>query len=235
MMLSNLVATARCLLLDFDGPICSVFAGYPAAAVAQELLDLVRVRRNGELPPTIAVLNTDPLHILSLVDALGDDHLTRAVADACRDAELFAAATASPTPGAEEVLRRAAGTGRSVAIVSNNASAAVETYLKSQNLSRYVDGVAARFDGMPPHQLKPHPFLIERGLAITQILPADTVFIGDSVTDIEAGKVAGTSTIGYANKPRKRERLSAAGATVVIDSMWPLLEALMPLSPGSSG
>jgi phosphoglycolate phosphatase len=232
MTLADLVARARCLLIDFDGPICAVFAGHPAATVAQQLRDTVRERFGGELPPGIAALSSDPLQILGQVDALGDDELTRTVADACRDAETAAVATARATPGAEDLLRAAHHTGRRVAIVSNNASTAVETYLRSHNLTRHIDAVAARFDGMPPRLLKPHPFLIERGLTSVHARPAEALFIGDSITDVEAGQAAGTPTIGYANKPGKHRRLTDAGADTVIDTMQSLAQALQSVATG---
>jgi phosphoglycolate phosphatase len=119
-----------------------------------------------------------------------------------------------------------------VAVVSNNAGEAIETYLRSHNLIRYIDGLAARFDGMPPRLLKPHPFLIERGLTAVHARPTDAVFIGDSVTDIEAGQAAGTPTIGYANKPGKHQRLTDAGADAVIHTMQPLVQALQPVTDG---
>ena len=234
MTLTDLVGRARCLLIDFDGPICAVFAGHPAATVALELHDIVRERFDGELPPGIAALSFDPLQILGQVDTLGDDDLTRAVADACRNAETAAVAAAKPTPGGEDLLRTAHHTGRSVVIVSNNASQAVETYLRDHDLTRYINGVAARFDGMPPRLLKPHPFLIERGLAAVHAQPADAVFIGDSVTDVEAGQAAATPTIGYANKPGKHQRLTEAGADAVINTMPPLVQVLQPIVTGPS-
>jgi phosphoglycolate phosphatase len=234
MTLADLLSRARCLLIDFDGPICAVFAGHSATAVAHHLHDVIRERLRGDLPPGIAELTANPLQILGQVDALGDDALTRAVADACRDAETAAIAAARPTPGAEELLRAAHHTGRRVAVVSNNASLAVETYLRTHNLIRYLDGLAARFDGMPPRLLKPHPFLIERGLTAVHARPADAVFIGDSVTDIEAGQAAGTPTIGYANKPGKHLRLTDAGADAVIDAMQSLVQTLQPVMAGPS-
>jgi phosphoglycolate phosphatase-like HAD superfamily hydrolase len=234
MNLAELVAGARCLLVDFDGPVCSVFAGYPAATVAQELHAVIRERIGRELPSSIADSNADPLQILVQVDGLGDDELTRAVADTCRDAETAAVATARATPGAEDLLQAAHATDRRVVIVSNNASTAVETYLRRHGLTSYVHAVAARFDGMSPRLLKPHRFLIERGLATVPARPADALFIGDSVTDVEAGQAAGAPTIGYANKPGKHQRLTAAGADAVIDTMHSLVQALQPATTSPS-
>ncbi|WP_308285698.1 HAD family hydrolase [Actinoplanes hulinensis] len=226
MTLTDLLARTRCLLIDFDGPICSVFAGHPATTVADELRMVIRRRFGGELPPAIAGLDADPLQILIAVARLDDERLTREVADAGRDAEVTAAETAAPTAGADEVLRAARDKGRQVAIVSNNANAAIRAYLHNHDLARYIDGIVARYDGMDPRLLKPHPFLLERGLAGMNATPMTTAFIGDSVTDIEAGRAAGIPTIGYANKPGKRQRLTNAGADIVIDSMHELTEAL---------
>ena len=38
--LDTILARTRHLLLDFDGPICSIFAGLPAATVADRLRKL---------------------------------------------------------------------------------------------------------------------------------------------------------------------------------------------------
>ncbi|MGC9668088.1 HAD family hydrolase [Planosporangium sp. 12N6] len=113
------LARNRALLLDFDGPVCAVFTGYPAATAAARLHAVIGDRL-GHLPPDIAELASHPLGILRRTADLGDDELTRAVADACRDAELTAVATAAPTPGVVDVLRAARDSGCPVAIVSNN-------------------------------------------------------------------------------------------------------------------
>lgn len=225
MNLLDLLRRTRALLIDFDGPICAVFAGYPASTVAAELHAVIAARL-GTVPTNIAELTANPLHILRRVADLDDAELAHMVADALRDAELAAVATAAPTPGAADVLRAARETGRRVAIVSNNHGDAVEKYLHSRGLMRYVDGIAGRVDGMDPRQLKPDPLLVKAGLTTIAACAADTVLVGDSESDIEAGWAAGTATIGYANKPGKRERLNNARADVVIDTMTEIARAL---------
>ncbi|MEU4693184.1 HAD hydrolase-like protein [Actinoplanes sp. NPDC023714] len=219
MTLAELISQAHHLLIDFDGPICSVFAGYPAVAIADKLREIIRRHCGGMLPPGLAELHGDPLRLLVDVAQLGDDELTRRVADACRDAEATAVNSAAATPGADEVLRTASGSGRRVTVVSNNATAAIGDYLQAHELSPHVAGIAARFDGMNPRLLKPHPFLVQRAIDGADEPSSRALFIGDSITDIEAGIAAGIPTIGYANKPGKHQRLTDAGATVVIDSM----------------
>jgi phosphoglycolate phosphatase len=229
----NVLVEARCLLIDFDGPVCTLFAGHPAAAVAGDMRLLISRHFGGELPPALAALRHDPLRILVEVAALGDERLTREVAKACREGEATAVRSAMPTAGAEEVLSAARDSGRRVGVVSNNGSDPVHDYLREHGLIRYIDGLVARVDGMHPRLLKPHPFLLERSFTATRTEPEDAVFVGDAVTDIEAGHAAGIRTIGYANKPGKHEHLTAAGADAVIGSMLTLAAALRetPVGP----
>ncbi|MEU7903639.1 HAD family hydrolase [Actinoplanes sp. NPDC049118] len=226
MTLADLVGRARCLLIDFDGPVCAVFAGHPAATVAAHLHGIIRAELAEAVPPQLGAQNTDPLQILRQVADLGDDALTRTLADACRDAEVTAVATATPASGADDVIRAAHESGRRVVIVSNNAAAAIEAYLRSHDLTRHVHAIAARHDGMDPRLLKPHPYLVTQGITAAHAQPANTAFIGDSVSDIEAGQAAGIATIGYANKPGKHQRLRDAGADTVIDTMHEVVTAV---------
>jgi hypothetical protein len=53
------------LLLDFDGPICSIFAGYPAPRVAAELVALLDVE-GVAVPPEVRG-EGDPLAVLRWV------------------------------------------------------------------------------------------------------------------------------------------------------------------------
>ncbi|MBB2945342.1 phosphoglycolate phosphatase [Actinoplanes lutulentus] len=227
MTLADLVGSAGFFLIDFDGPICSVFAGHPAPVVADDLRDVIRRHNGGELPTKLAEPHGDPLRLLVDVGELGDDELTGKVANASRDAEVTAVQSAAPTQGADEVLRAASLTGRKVAVVSNNATTAIGEYLALHGMASYVDGIASRFDGMDPCLLKPHPFLLERALSSAGVPRDRAVFIGDSVTDVEAGRAAGIRTIGYANKPGKQQRLTDAGADIVIHSMRALAAELL--------
>ncbi|BCJ45025.1 hydrolase [Actinoplanes ianthinogenes] len=234
MTLTDLVTSADCLLIDFDGPICSVFAGYPARPIAEEMRALAQKLGGADLARPFADLPFDPLEILVAVAAVADENLLREVSDTCRDAEVKAVASATPTPGAADVLRAAHAAGRSVAIVSNNSGAAIEAYLHRHDLLRCIDGIAARYDGMDPRLLKPNPYLVERGPTTARASRDAAVFIGESVTDIHAGQAAGIPTVGYANKPGKHQRLTEAGADVVIDSMHAISDALHSLSAKST-
>ncbi|MFC8848164.1 HAD family hydrolase [Micromonospora sp. NPDC057141] len=218
--LAPLVDRARVLLLDFDGPVCGVFARHPASAVAHELRRLL-ADRAVPLPAGIRH-EPDPLAVLRFVATLGRPAVVRLVDEALTRAEVTAATTAEPTPYGREVIVAAHRTGRRVAVVSNNSAECVHAYLSARRLTGYVHPVVGRPEA-DPGRMKPDPYPVLVALRELGAEPTDCVLVGDSATDIEAAHAAGVAAIGYANKPGKRARLAAADA--VIDSMAELVAA----------
>ena len=94
--LADVVARASVLLLDFDGPVCAIFGGYRARDIAKELRTLITAH-DGSLDAEIRD-STDPIQVLQIIGAFGDETLTQLVADRLRDAEVTAATTAPLTP-----------------------------------------------------------------------------------------------------------------------------------------
>lgn len=219
---ADILRTARVLLLDFDGPVCSIFAGYPAAAVAEELRKVIA--SCGDAIPTEVRDSDHPLRMLRQLAGTSSPDTLRVVADALREAELTAAQTATPTPGVDELLRAARDANRRVAIVSNNSTEAVRAYVGRHALD--VDHISGRYYGMDPRSLKPSRHLVNRALAALVADPDNAVFIGDSAEDVAAGLAAGVPVIGYANKPGKRPTLTEAGAAAIVESLAELSSAL---------
>ena len=77
-----------------------------------------------------------------------------------------------------------------------------------------------------PGLLKPSPHLINEAVRGLDADPSATALVGDSFTDIEAAHTAGVASIGYANKPGKRERMAELRAGAVMTSMADLALAL---------
>lgn len=215
--LGAVLERSRAVLFDFDGPICSVFAGRPAPTVARELNEQL-ARTGVELPWT-----DDPLEVLRLAAPLGPRVLVE-IEDMLVAAERSAALTAAPTPGGEESIAACIASGRLAAIVSNNSAAAVLTYLAARGISSPAADLVVGRVHAKPHLMKPHPAPVHAVLAALGIEPGDAVLIGDTVTDVEAAAAAGVPCIAYANKPGKREKL--ARAAVVIDDMRVLAQQL---------
>jgi len=218
------------LLLDFDGPVCRLFAGYRAPTIAEELRLLVAGRLDA-IPASM--VDAGPVQVLRLSADLHDRDLAQAVADALRNAEVKAAASAAPTPGLRDVLQALHDSGRRVAIVSNNSIEAVQDYLGRHELSDTFDQIVARYDGMDPHRLKPDDHLVRLALDRLDISVSTTTFLGDSPSDIQAGRAAGLSTIGYASRPPKRQLLIDAGVDAIVDTMTELAEALRSAGPST--
>lgn len=94
------------------------------------------------------------------------------------------------------------------------------------HLAEHIDIIVGRTDP-DPRLLKPHPHLVLRALDALHGDPATSAFIGDSTSDIQSAKAAGTHSVGYANKPGKTDRLQDAGADAVVTSMAELHTALL--------
>ncbi|MFD6752689.1 HAD family hydrolase [Micromonospora gifhornensis] len=222
--LGRLLGEVGAVLLDFDGPVCSIFAGYPAPQVAAELVDVLR-RRGVDVPPDLAS-EPDPLEVLRRIGATGDQGVTRAVEDALCAAERQAAESAEPTPYGREVIVAARQAGLPVAVVSNNSAGAVTAYLTAHRLAGHVSPVVGR-PYAEPARMKPSPEPILQAVRALKMPPSRCVLIGDSLSDIEGARASGVRAIGYANRPAKVEAFRSAMADVVITSMSELAQALM--------
>ncbi|ADB29507.1 HAD-superfamily hydrolase, subfamily IA, variant 3 [Kribbella flavida DSM 17836] len=219
--LRQLFDSADAVLFDFDGPICSVFDGYPAQRITAELRELA-----GTLPHDLDEALRKPAgpHEL-LLAAATDQRLATRLERALQEAEIKAVETARPTPGAAESLAACKSSGKLVAIVSNNYTEAVVRYLVRTGLADRVAHVEGR-DPSDPTLMKPSPHLLDRATVALGIRTAACVFIGDQASDMEAGRAAGTRIIGYANKPGKSEALTHSGASAVVDSMFAIAAAI---------
>ncbi|MEC3974578.1 HAD family hydrolase [Amycolatopsis sp. H20-H5] len=205
-------------MLDFDGPVCSVFSNFSPHAVARELRACLTLDTAPE--------TNEPFELLRYVARHEPSAAVRAESELAR-LETVAVRTAVPTPGAGAVLRHFAASSRPVVIVSNNSSSAVRAYLSLHGLAHLVAGVSSR-TGPEPGLLKPHPYLLQRAAEMVSATTNDCLMVGDSATDIEAAHAAGSLSVGYANKPGKRERFKRLGADAIIDTMPELLGTCAP-------
>jgi phosphoglycolate phosphatase len=122
----DVIRNVRHVLLDFDGPVCTVFGTIPDHAVA----DILRAyaRTYGHEPAGHVVTSPDPFCVLADV-AASDRTLAVQVNQRFRELEVEAVSTAPVTPGAIEAVESWVANDRSVAIVSNNSTEAVRRFL----------------------------------------------------------------------------------------------------------
>ncbi|MFC6161514.1 HAD family hydrolase [Kribbella jiaozuonensis] len=190
-------------------------------------------RITGELRELVGTVRHDLDQVLRkaagphelLLAAAEDPQLASRLEKALQDAELKAVESALPTPGTAESLAACQSSGKLAAIVSNNYGEAVVRYLARTGLADRVAHVEGR-DPPDPTLMKPSPHLIENATRALGLPTPACIFIGDQISDMEAGRSAGASTVGYANKPGKADALSTAGADVIIESMTEVAAAL---------
>lgn len=224
--LGAVLRAAQAVLFDFDGPICSLFAGKPASGVAAALQSLLPTN-GGAWPSNLDA--GDPLDVLRRAAQLGPDVAVR-VERALRDAEVDAATVAEPTAGGHDSLRACVASGRLCAVVTNNSPEAATAYLARYSLLPVAASVQGRAPA-DPERMKPSPDVVLRALADLGIDAGDAVVIGDSVTDVDAAHAVGAGCIGYANRPHKLRSLAHADALVV--DMARVAEHLVSAIPSS--
>jgi phosphoglycolate phosphatase len=213
--LDAIIARNRWLLIDFDGPICSIFSGLPAPAIADQLRKLI-TSQSIPLPEEIEHTG-DPIEVFAYAGTISSELAARVEAELA-DQEVAAVGTAKPTPYVHDVLAACRESGRITAVVSNNSERAVQTYLARHGLDDRTGPVFAR-TSHDPALLKPSPHLIEKAVQALNADPTATALVGDSITDIEGARLGGIDSIGYANKPGKFERMIDAGTGAVITTL----------------
>lgn len=216
---ADMVARASAVLLDFDGPVCGIFAGYRAHDIAAELTTFLAAE-GVDLPPGVAN-EPDPLEVLRWT-ALRQPGLTRLVEERLCAAEREAVKSAVPADSAADAIRAICGRGQPIAIVSNNSGEAIVDYLNMHDLAPSVSAVIGR-PYSAPGRMKPNPDGLFRALALLNVKPEASVLVGDSVSDVKASLAAGVRPIGYAKNGDRAEALTRTGAEAVIGSMAELL------------
>jgi beta-phosphoglucomutase-like phosphatase (HAD superfamily) len=220
--LTQIIAATRHLLLDFDGPVCSVFAGTPAPQVAKQLRDTLTTA--GVALPGEAEDQDDPLEVFRAVARVSDQDAALAQ-QVLTTLEVRAVKTARPTRGSADLIVTAHRTGRTVTIVSNNSGAAITAYLADHRLTDYIKEVVAR-DDHDQDRMKPSPYRVREAVDLLGAELDECAFVGDSPNDVLAGHLAGVPVIGYANKPGKVDALNRVRAATVTTSLAEITTAL---------
>ncbi|MBV1851890.1 HAD family hydrolase [Catellatospora tritici] len=220
-----LLANADTVLLDFDGPVCSVFSGITDFDVASQLRQVLR--DHGVAMPVAIERHNDPLEVLRFA-AASERQVLVEVEERFVNAEVAAVKVAEPAPYAHDFIRAVWRAGKALAVVSNNSEPAIRAYLKIHGVDEYVGRVVGRAYA-DPARMKPHPHSVLRALSELDTVPHAAVLVGDSVTDVQVSVAVGVPCIGFANKPGKEQRLADAGAAAVAtgaDGMGLLVAAL---------
>lgn len=224
--LVGLVSECRVLLLDFDGPVCSVFSGISNRSAAEAL-----VAELDSPPPSDLARTDDPFDILHFAASLGPAEATK-IERRFTEIEIEAVRTARPTPDTAELIRDLWHRTDGLGVVSNNSAAAVDAYLQAHDLRQFVGGarrgIYAR-SSSDVSLLKPNPHMLFEALADLHAAPEECLFVGDSVSDIQAAHAAGVRAVAFANRPEKVQRFAEYTPAAIITSMRELYSDFLEL------
>lgn len=219
-------ASVTTVLIDLDGPLTRLLPAPAHIALADRLTGMFRQELNGAAAPFLDAMGTsvatDHVQVLRHASTVAPALLERLEA-AATGAEVEAAERAILATGAAQFIATARGAGCSVAVVSNNAKAAVERLLSRTGLRPWIDHVAAR-GGTGVGRLKPAPDLLLEAMAVLGADPQSCIFLGDTVSDVQAGLRAGVPVIGVSSDPERAQELLAAGAERVVDDLAAALD-----------
>nr|WP_228039733.1 HAD-IA family hydrolase [Streptomyces chromofuscus] len=221
-----LVARARVVLWDFDGPVCRLFAGHSAEGVASDLVEWLEGRGLHGLLTEQERQSLDPHAVLRAVDLRqrGSD-LVAELEERLTKEELKAAPLAMPTAYADPLIRTWTAVGSRLAITTNNSPRVVREYLTSRGLlGCFAPHVYGRTREL--RHLKPDPHCLNRALHALGAAPSAALMIGDTPSDLEAARRADVPFLGYARNRAKEKLLRDAGATDVVGSLETVLDAV---------
>jgi phosphoglycolate phosphatase-like HAD superfamily hydrolase len=129
---------------------------------------------------------------------------------------VFAVATGRPRPEAVAPLKKAG----------------ILHYFDASRIVTHDDVVAMEVAHPGQSFGKPEPFIVHKAMG-TDFTPAETVFVGDTLSDILAAERAGVRSIGILTalpegeyREARRRTLAGAGCTTILDSVLNIPEVL---------
>ena len=125
--------------------------------------------------------------------------------------------------GSEEFLSALKTTGMRIGLVSNVGRKGLEKALVKLGLHPFFDVVVSRND---VQFMKPSGEGLRLALSQLRVVQDKTLYLGDSLDDIQAGKAAGIKVIILMGKEKSKTELLAAGPHQVIDHFNELLASL---------
>ncbi|MEU8459161.1 helix-turn-helix domain-containing protein [Streptomyces griseoaurantiacus] len=219
-------AHSQTVLFSFDGILCRLFAHNVRSVsgqLAQEASNLHLSFGNSRVG--------DPVDLFrSVVDRGSPEQISR-LNGILTTYETKAARHAEPLPGAAQLLGALSRGPWRLAVVTDHASAAVQTFL--DHLGPGTDNVP-ELDvfGRPtdPRLMKPHPHAVALATSRLGGDRSRTLLIGESLADALAARAAGVQFIGVATHRRQARMLKEAGAANVVDTLATLFAAVSRLN-----
>ncbi|MFF7281429.1 HAD-IA family hydrolase [Streptomyces griseorubiginosus] len=217
----ELIARTRCVLFDFDGPICQLFPGHSAKDIARDQETWLAARGLAGVLTERERSSRDPHWVLSEVAGRHPrSDLVTELEEWLTQQELKAVVRALPTAFADPLIRTWSAVGVRLAVATNNSDRTVRAYLESRDLIEcFAPNIYGRTRDL--HLLKPNPHNLKRALSALGAAQDTTLMIGDTSSDYIAAQGAGVHFLGYARNAEKGQLLLDAGV-----ESWSIVSSL---------
>ncbi|MEU9286650.1 SAV_2336 N-terminal domain-related protein [Streptomyces sp. NPDC048275] len=229
---------AEGVLLGFDGPLTRLYGPGESATALRELAGLLVERRGPEAAPSPGqpLPHGDPLegyaNPLDLLRTFARHELAHELRTRLDAIETRAARSSPPRTGADLLVRTLESRGVGLTVVTDIATAAVETYLRRRGLDTSVRGGV---HGRDPDLglIMPHTHSLRRALDRLGIPAQRCLMIGSTVAEQSAARTLGVPFLAFTpDQPTRTRLLAAGGAQLLVWSHNPLLDAVRsPRSP----
>ena len=194
--LDGVLSQARHLLLDFDGPVCTLYTRKPEPPAADQLRSILTAS-GAEIPAEIAG-TADPLAVLAYAATLGTQLARQAEAQLTRQ-ELAAATTARPAGYSHDLISSARESRRTVTVISTHSAHAIRAYLDLASVTDLVALVIGRRGYAT--DLTAEQDIIDRALAAMSADPSACAVLTASPDLVRIATARGVATIAYAQIP----------------------------------
>jgi HAD superfamily hydrolase (TIGR01509 family) len=164
--------------------------------------------------------------ILNLIGRSGSDLIRNLVGDELADAHgervkklhtnyfLDSASVLRPLPGARELLEAITERGWRTVLATSAGEPELAALRDTLDAEEFICAVTSSADA---ERAKPHPDIVACALERIGTQPADAIFLGDTVWDVQAGRQAGVATAAVLSGGIAREALEQAGAVAIYD------------------
>jgi HAD superfamily hydrolase (TIGR01549 family) len=223
--MQQIMDPVKAILFDMDGPLCHLFASFPASEVAHTLkLSL----KQFDCLPEEAILEDDPFEVLRSFERTWPKTFRHEVQlsiweQKLTSMEIYAALEAPPTAFVDQLLPALQENNIDMAIVTNNNTEAARNFLRTNEWHGFFGSAVFGRLNSDFRNLKPNPKVLQDAMQHLKMKPTQCLMIGDSVTDYQAAKASGVPFLGYSNTFSGAKRLFDAGAENVISDYVPLL------------
>jgi len=130
------------------------------------------------------------------------------------------AETVKPNAGAVETIRSLADKGILTGVVSNGYARRIRHEMARHGLREHLETLVT-FDEIP--ELKPSPAGILHALTLMNVNACDTLYVGDMVEDVRAGKNAGVKTAAVSTGMHSMKRLAGENPDFLFSEVRELL------------